>query len=100
MINLTLEEFYDYVIRNEQISFTYKDILYSIEPDYEKDTNKSFLNVWLCDQISPTLLVHIEIPTEGYVPKSCIDKALNEKWIIGNKSFMEVVDEIVVTEIG
>ena len=106
MINLTLDEFYDYVIRNEQISFTYKNILYSIEPDYEKDINKSFLNVWLCNQIldgkhiSPTLLVHIEIPTEGYVPKSCIDKALNEKWIIGNKSFMEVVDDIVVTEIG
>ena len=106
MTDPTLEEFIEYITRNEQMAFTYNGILYSIEPSYEEDIGKSFLNVWLCDQIldgkriSPTRLVHLEIPSNEYVPKSSIEKVLNKKWIIGNKSFMEVVDEIVVTEIG
>ena len=106
MTDPTLEEFIEYITRNEQMAFTYNDILYSIEPSYEKETGKTFLNVWLSDQIldgkhiSPTSLVHLEIPSNEYVPQSSIEKVLNEKWIIGDKSFMEVLDDIVVTEIG
>ena len=100
MTDPTFNEFCDYLTWGYEISFTYEGKEYSIEPDLEQLTNKRFLNVWLCDQVSPTCLVHIEIPTSSEVPKSIIDKVLNEKWIIGNKSFMEVIDDIVVTEIG
>ena len=48
--------------------------MYSIEPVIEDYPDHKFLNVWLCDELHPQHLVHLEVPSLCDVPKTAIDK--------------------------
>lgn len=94
MIGTSMDELKDRLIKGHEAEFTYKDIIYVIQP--EVLDNKSYLVIWNCGKDS-SCICRYSIP-QGIIPQDLIDKVFNEKCFDG-KSFYEIEADVTVETI-
>ncbi len=94
MIGMTIDEFCDFISHNHEAEFTYKSILYVIQP--EKTQGAAYLTIWRCDNEVGVCICRQLIPVKGMdIPSDVIYKVLNEKCFEG-KSFCDIEKDIII----
>ena len=94
MQGISIDELYENIINSHDIEFIYNNKIFVIQT--EIDDNNAFLVIWNCDQNFSKCLSKYKIPDQNTIPKSVIDKILNDKCIDG-RPFMDLEKDIKVT---
>lgn len=93
MQGISLSELYEVISNSHDAEFTYNGTTYVLQT--ELDENNSFLVIWDCTPSAPKCIARYSIPDQNLIPKSVIDKILNDKCFNG-KSFLEIEHDVIV----
>lgn len=93
MQGISLPELYKVVSDSHDAEFCYNGVTYVLQT--ESDDSNSFLVIWDCTPGAPACIAKHSIPDQNTIPKSVIDRILNDKCFDG-KSFMEIEQDVTV----
>jgi hypothetical protein len=93
MQGISLSELYKVISNSHDAEFSYNGATYVLQTEVDEDD--SSLVIWDCTPNASKCLARYKIPDQNTIPKSVIDKILNDKCFNG-KSFMEIEQDIVV----